>query len=78
MLSAVNIDVRKPSVVVIANYCIEYNVLFNGKCIINLVPLFCFAKNVTFLWGVHNFSFTGYVNIIHEVFHSSDAVSIVY
>ena len=64
--------------VVIANCCIEYNVLFNRKFIINLVVQFCLAKDVIFLQGVHNFSFTGYVNIIHEVLHSSDAVSIVY
>ena len=64
--------------VVIANYSIEYNVSFNRKFFINLVIQFCLAKDVIFLQDVHHFSFTGYMNSIRDIFHSSDVVSFVY
>ena len=64
--------------VVVANYSIEHNVLFNRNFIVNLVVQFCFAKDVIFLQDVYHFSFTGYMNGIHDIVHSSDVVSVVY
>ena len=64
--------------VVLANYSIEYNVLFNRKFIVNLVIQFCFLKDVIFLQDAHHFSLTSYMNSIHDILHSSNVVSIVY
>ena len=46
---------------VIANYGIEYTVLFHCKFVVDLIVQFGFTKDIIFFQCVDHFSFTGYM-----------------
>ena len=47
--------------VVVANYGIEYAVLFYYEFFVDLIVQFGFTKDVIFFQGVHHLPFTGYM-----------------